>query len=138
MWRHNSSVYYDLASAFVCINHQWLLDSNMMFLLVGNGVLPIRTVIKLRMIFKVCKSGPMRNHFLSVIHSELLAKGVIPDYKVGENERQIQWVGVADWGVFYFFRKSSHIGHLIVGRPGVRRLRYICDCSIERQGNSQM
>ena len=35
--------------------------------------------------------------FPSVIHSELLAKGVIPDYKVGENERQIQWVGVADW-----------------------------------------
>ncbi|KAJ9611493.1 hypothetical protein H2200_004677 [Cladophialophora chaetospira] len=33
----------------------------------------------------------------SVIHSELLASKSIEDYRHGENERQIQWVGCADW-----------------------------------------
>jgi beta-mannosidase len=33
----------------------------------------------------------------SVIHSELLANKDIEDYRVGENERSVQWVGLADW-----------------------------------------
>ncbi|KAK5044361.1 hypothetical protein LTR84_011311 [Exophiala bonariae] len=35
--------------------------------------------------------------FPSVIHSELLANDIIPDFRSGENERLIQWVGHADW-----------------------------------------
>jgi beta-mannosidase len=35
--------------------------------------------------------------FPSVIHSELLANKIIPDLKVGENERLVQWVGHVDW-----------------------------------------
>ena len=33
----------------------------------------------------------------SVIHTELLASNNIDDYRLGENERRIQWVGRADW-----------------------------------------
>ena len=35
--------------------------------------------------------------FPSVIHMELLASKLIPDYNVGENERQMQWAGEVDW-----------------------------------------
>lgn len=35
--------------------------------------------------------------FPSVIHSELLANNFIPDFRIGENERLMQWVGHVDW-----------------------------------------
>ncbi|PKS06037.1 hypothetical protein jhhlp_007871 [Lomentospora prolificans] len=35
--------------------------------------------------------------FPSVIQMELAANKLIPDYNIGENERQIQWVGEVDW-----------------------------------------
>ncbi|PSN71484.1 glycoside hydrolase, partial [Corynespora cassiicola Philippines] len=35
--------------------------------------------------------------FPSVIHQELLARDLIPNYHIGQNERQIQWVGQCDW-----------------------------------------
>ena len=35
--------------------------------------------------------------FPSVVHMELLAAGLIPDYNIGENERLMQWAGHVDW-----------------------------------------
>jgi len=35
--------------------------------------------------------------FPSVVQMELAAHKLIPDYKIGENERAIQWVGEVDW-----------------------------------------
>ena len=42
--------------------------------------------------------------FPSVIHMELLAKGIIQNPNVGENERSVQWVGEADWDYQTTFR----------------------------------
>lgn len=35
--------------------------------------------------------------FPSVIQAELLSKKIIPDWKIEQNERLVQWVGEADW-----------------------------------------
>ncbi|EXJ81605.1 hypothetical protein A1O1_07670 [Capronia coronata CBS 617.96] len=43
------------------------------------------------------KSWTPVQSFPSVIQMELLAHKIIPDPNVGENERQIQWAGRADW-----------------------------------------
>lgn len=48
--------------------------------------------------------------FPSVIHSELLANHIIPDFKVGENERLVQWVGYADWAYSTSFPTPQDIG----------------------------
>lgn len=37
------------------------------------------------------------SRFPSVIQQELLTHNLIPNYHIGENERQIQWVGACDW-----------------------------------------
>lgn len=49
------------------------------------------------------------NAFPSVIHSELLANKIIPDFKLGENERQVQWVGHADWAYSTSFPTPGNI-----------------------------
>ena len=48
--------------------------------------------------------------FPSVIHSELLDRKIIPDFKVGENERKIQWVGEADWAYSSTFTSPEELG----------------------------
>ncbi len=47
--------------------------------------------------------------FPSVIQMELLAKKLIPDPNVGENERLIQWVGEADWEYACSFRTPEAV-----------------------------
>jgi beta-mannosidase len=36
-------------------------------------------------------------YFPSVIQMELLHKGIIEDFNIGENEHRMQWVGEVDW-----------------------------------------
>jgi len=45
----------------------------------------------------------------SVIHSELLANKIIPDFKLGENERQVQWVGHVDWAYSLSFPSEKQV-----------------------------
>ena len=40
---------------------------------------------------------PVADQVPSVIHTELLASQVIPDYRLEDHERSIQWVGHVDW-----------------------------------------
>jgi beta-mannosidase len=51
--------------------------------------------------------------FPSVIQQELLANQFIPNYHIGENEREIQWAGACDWEYRTTFlsptTSSSHI-----------------------------
>jgi hypothetical protein len=47
--------------------------------------------------------------FPSVIHMELLANKIIPDYNIGSNERLIQWVGEADWSYRTTFSTPSDV-----------------------------
>lgn len=47
--------------------------------------------------------------FPSVIYSELLHHGLIPDPNIGENERLVQWAGDADWEYSCLFRATSAV-----------------------------
>lgn len=47
----------------------------------------------------------------SVIQSELWKKGVIEDYRLGDSERRIQWVGRADWEYSCTFHTPKNHGN---------------------------
>ncbi|KIW98715.1 uncharacterized protein Z519_00377 [Cladophialophora bantiana CBS 173.52] len=49
--------------------------------------------------------------FPSVVQMELLAKKIIPDPNLGENERQIQWVGGMDWEYSCSFPTPNGLGN---------------------------
>lgn len=48
--------------------------------------------------------------FPSVIQQELIAASIIPNYHIGENERQIQWVGACDWEYQTIFPTPKNLG----------------------------
>lgn len=43
----------------------------------------------------------------SVVHMELLARNIIPDPNIGQNERHMQWAGMVDWEYSTSFASPS-------------------------------